>query len=193
MSEENNVNVVTDPVAAAEPTTKEVPAADNNTKQILSNKDLMELNVVKTQLLNDVSKIVPKELLQKESPTEEDKEAMKQHIASYIEKQYLDRWELNRIDLDNELNLVLEKRSSLSRSRRDALLAYFYIFRWGPTVQKKLDELKMKENKTPEEEDLLKEIRGTTDLKTAYDTVKKSEELDTTEDRAPGNEEKENG
>lgn len=193
MSEENNVNVAIDPVAAAEPTTKEVPAADNNTKQILSNKDLMELNVVKTQLLNDVSKIVPKELLQKESPTAEDKEAMKQHIASYIEKQYLDRWELKGIDLDNELNLVLEKRSSLSRSRRDALLAYFYIFRWGPTVQKKLDELKMKENKTPEEDDLLKEIMGTTDLKTAYDTVKKSEELDTTEDRAPGNEEKENG
>ena len=36
MSEENNVNVVTDPVAAAEPTTKEVPAADNNIKTILS-------------------------------------------------------------------------------------------------------------------------------------------------------------
>ena len=89
MSEENNVNVATDPVAAAEPTTKEVPAADNNTKPIFSNKDLTELNAVKTKLLNDVSKIVPKELLQKESPTEEDKEAMKQHIASYIEKQYL--------------------------------------------------------------------------------------------------------
>ncbi len=193
MSEENNVNVATDPVAAADPTTKEVPAADNNTTQILSNKDLMEINAVKTQLLNDVSKIVPKELLQKESPTAEDKEAMKQHIASYIEKQYLDRWELNRIDLDNELNLVLEKRSSLSRSRRDALLAYFYIFRWGPTVQKKLNELEMKENKTPEEEDLLKELLGTKDLKVAYDTVKKSEEPANTEDRAPGNEEKENG
>ena len=88
MSEENNVNVVTDPVAAAEPTTKEVPAADNNTKPIFSNKDLTELNAVKTKLLNDVSKIVPKELLQKESPTAEDKEAMKQHIASYIEKQF---------------------------------------------------------------------------------------------------------
>ena len=193
MSEENNVNVATDPVAAAEPTTKEVPAADKNTKPIFSNKDLTELNAVKTKLLNDVSKIVPKELLQKESPTEEDKEAMKQHIASYIEKQYLDRWELSRIDLDNELNLVLEKRSSLSRSRRDALLAYFYIFRWGPTVQKKLNELEMKENKTPEEEDLLKELLGTKDLKVAYDTVKKSEEPANTEDRAPSNEEKENG
>ena len=51
----------------------------------------------------------------------------------------------------------------------------------------------MKENKTPEEEDLLKELLGTKDLKVAYETVKKSEEPVNTEDRAPGNEEKENG
>lgn len=192
MSEENNVNVATEPTVA-EASQKEVIAVDNNTQPILNKKDLMELNDVKTKLLNDVSKIVPKELLQKESPTEEDKETMQRHIASYIEKQYLDRWEFNGIDLDNELKLVLEKRSALSRSRRDALLAYFYIFRWGPTVQNKLGELKMKENKTPEEEDLLREIMGTTDIKTAYETVKKSEEPENTECSVPGNEEKENG
>lgn len=146
--------------------------------KIFSDKDIKSIEEAKNGLLNSIRDMVPLDLLRKENPTEEDKELMKQKIAEYVEKQYLDRYYLSKLDLEKEYEKIKIKKSGLSRSQRDAVVGYFLIFKWGPVVQKKINELQEKTDRTPEEDALLKDLLGTSELKEAYDAVKKSEKGD---------------
>lgn len=146
--------------------------------KIFSDKDIKSIEEAKNGLLNSIKDMIPLDLLRKENPTEEDKELMKQKIAEYVERQYLDRYYLSKLDLEKEYEKIKIKKSSLSRSQRDAVVGYFLIFKWGPVVQKKINELQEKTDRTPEEDDLLKDLLGASELKEAYDAVKKAENSD---------------
>ena len=128
----------------------------------------------KNKILKEVQKIVPVELLRKENPTDEDKTAIQNHIREYLKKEFLKRYDFDNIDLEAEYNLIQQKKSNLSRNKRDAVVAYFIMFVWGPVVEAKIKELQAKENRTPEEEALLKELIESDDPETMK---KNSEEI----------------
>lgn len=159
------------PAPEATVTTTEAPA-----KPVMSKEDIKSFEAAKNGLLNSIKDMVPPGLLQKEKLTDEDKQQLRNSVESYLAKQYLKRYSLDKLDLEKEYEKIKVKNSGLSRSQRDAVVGYFLIFKWGPVVQQKIKELKEKENRTPEEEQLLQTILGTHELSEAYQTVKKAEE-----------------
>lgn len=160
--------------------TTEEPKAAEPTKPIMSEKDIKSFEEAKNGLLNSIKDMVPPGLLQKEKLTDADKDQIKNSVASYLEQQYLKRYYLDKLDLEEEYEKIKVKHSGLSRSQRDAVVGYFLIFKWGPIVQQKIQDLKMKEKRTQEEEELLQTILGTTDLSEAYKAVVNAEPTDTT-------------
>jgi hypothetical protein len=56
----------------------------------------------------------------------------KQIVESY-KAHYLHKYHLEGIDLEKELELIKQKKSNLSRSQRDAVVAAFQIF---PVIEK---------------------------------------------------------
>ncbi len=139
---------------------------------VMTKEDIDNLQKTTEGLLDSVREMVPPELLRKENPTEEDKEKIKEGVKKYLEREYLKKYSLDKVDLDAEYEKIKIKKSGLSRSQRDAVVGYFLIFKWGPIVQDKIKQLKGKENKTPEEEELLNTILGCTQLEDAYNKVK---------------------
>ena len=149
-------------------------------KKAISKKEMAKMEQARLNMLKTFREVLPDELLHKENPTPEDKEQIKMHVQKYLEREYLKRYNLDKVDLDKEYEKIKVKNSRLSRSQRDAVVGYFLIFKWGPIVQKKLDELQKKENRTEEEEQLLQSILGQTQLETAYQLVKEKEDTTTT-------------
>ena len=160
--------------------TTEEPKATEPAKSIMSEEDIKSFEKAKNGLLNSIKDMVPPGLLQKENLTDADKDQIKNSVASYLEQQYLKRYYLDKLDLEKEYEKIKVKNSGLSRSQRDAVVGYFLIFKWGPIVQQKIQDLKMKEKRTQEEEELLQTILGTTDLSEAYKAVVNAEPTDTT-------------
>lgn len=166
--------------------TKTVEEKIEDQKAFLSEKDIKEMQKAQEGLLDAVREIVPEEILRKENPTDEDKQKIKDSVQKYLENEYLKRYSLDKINLEEEYERIKVKNSRLSRSQRDAVVGYFLIFKWGPVVQKKLDKLQHKENRTKEEEDLLQAILGTTKLEEAYKSV---EEANKKQEETPAQEE----
>ena len=101
---------------------------------------------------------IPSDQPKKEMTPEERKKAMKVVMEQY-KKMYLKKYNIEGIDLEAELKLINEKKSSLSRSRRDAVVGYFMVF---PAAEANLDKVNEKEIEdigTPAtEEDLAKAV-----------------------------------
>jgi len=158
----------------------DINAAIAEQKKVISKKEMAKMEQARLNMLKTFREVLPDELLHKENPTPEDKEQIKMHVQKYLEREYLKRYNLDKVDLDKEYEKIKVKNSGLSRSQRDAVVGYFLIFKWGPIVQKKLDELQKKENRTEEEEQLLQSILGQTQLETAYQLVKEKEDATAT-------------
>ena len=73
-------------------------------------------------------------------------------IAESYKMYYLHKYHLEGIDLEKELELIKEKKSNLSRSQRDAVVAAFQIF---PAIEKTAKE----EEVQPIEPEVKKEER----------------------------------
>lgn len=176
MSEEEKTTDVVDTTLAAE-MQAEIKLAEKKSSKDVHADNTHDKNVAidYAELKKSISEMLPEDLMNKEELTDEDKARVQEHITAYIEKQYLEKYGLQNINLEEEYELIKKKESKLSRNRRDAVVAYFLIFKWGPVVQKKVQELQEKENRTPEEEELLKEILLAEGVTEAYSTIKKAE------------------
>ena len=188
MSEEEKTTDAVDTTLAAE-MQAEIKLADKNSSKDVHADNTHDKNVAidYAELKKSISEMLPEDLMNKEELTDEDKARVQEHITAYIEKQYLEKYGLQNINLEEEYELIKKKESKLSRNRRDAVVTYFLIFKWGPVVQKKVQELQEKENRTPEEEELLKEILLAEGVTEAYSTIKKAENT-TKEDAAESSE-----
>ena len=65
--------------------------------------------------------------------TTEEVKKNREAIMGAFKAQWLKRYGLDDIDLVAELQLIQQKKSQLSRSKRDAVVAYFTIFPNIPT------------------------------------------------------------
>ena len=87
----------------------------------------------------------------KDIPTpEEQVEINKRHRAAVVEafkQQWLKRYGLEGIDLEEELKKIQRKESRLSRSRRDAIEQFFVLF---PMLEKANENETKKEEVTTE-------------------------------------------
>ena len=106
-----------------------------------------------------IKEVVPVDLIdKKEELTDGDKQRITEKVREYMKKEFLKGFNLENCDLDEELDRIKRKDSNLSRSQRDAIVHYFVIFEWGPAITKQLEELRNKEEKTPEEMAFLEEV-----------------------------------
>ena len=78
--------------------------------------------------------------MQHEPPKQDNKKFVEAYKQMYIK-----RYHLEGIDFDKELELIQQKKSNLSRSQRDAVVAFSQIF---PALEKKAEEQE-ENNKLP--------------------------------------------
>ena len=183
------------------------PPQDPELDQLQKEMDARQRKINATMqkdFMKSFSDMIPMDLAMKENKTEEDKEAIKGYVRKYLIKQFLDKYELNNCDLAAELEKIrifeIAKknlgdhltrkereiamagvvRSSLSKRQRDAVVAYYMLFVWGPVVQKKIEEIEAKKSKneelTKDEQELysmLSEAQGSDDKSVAMEDAYK--------------------
>ena len=122
----------------------------------------MEENVLKEMQNNrervDLSSLGLSDQPKREMTPEERKQAMRIVMEQY-KQMYLKRYNIEGIDLEAELKLINEKKSNLSRSRREAVIGYFMVFPAAEANLDKVDEKEIEDIGTPAtEEDLVKAV-----------------------------------
>lgn len=135
----------------------------------------------------DLSPLGIPQVEKKELTIEERKENMKKVMEMY-KQQYLHRYNIESIDIEEELKLINEKKSRLSRSQRDAVVGYFMIF---PAADERVEKMFVKESEIENigepatEADLEKAIKATEgqDIAAACDEFLKDEVKDDGEEK----------
>jgi hypothetical protein len=77
--------------------------------------------------------------------TPEQKAAKKAMALESTRKMFLERFHIEDVDIEKEIALIGKKQSKLSRSKRDAVVAYHMLFIVAPKAEKFLKEQKENE------------------------------------------------